>query len=178
MQPLNSAINILRNQRSHRRPAPVLPRQQTGYGEGIIKTALRADIGEVETMAHYRAARFFAPDVDLILDIGGQDMKSPKIREGNIENIMLNEACSSGCGSFIEGFASSLNLSVQDFAHAALLASAPVDLGHPLHDLLNSMVKQGPGGRGHRRGHFRRSLLLGHQKCPFQGDEDQGIPGT
>ena len=141
--PLNSAINILRNLYSHLPAgARIAQAAVTGYGEGIIKTALRVDIGEVETMAHYRAARFFAPDVDLILDIGGQDMKCLKIREGNIENIMLNEACSSGCGSFIEGFASSLNLSVQDFAHAALLASAPVDLGTRCTVFMNSMVKQ------------------------------------
>jgi len=141
--PLNSGINILKDLYSQLPAnARIAHAAVTGYGEGIIKTALRIDIGEVETMAHYRAAQFFDPDVDLILDIGGQDMKCLKIRDSNIENIMLNEACSSGCGSFVEGFANSLNLSVQDFAHAALQASAPVDLGSRCTVFMNSMVKQ------------------------------------
>jgi predicted CoA-substrate-specific enzyme activase len=141
--PLNSGINILKDLYSQLPAgARITHAAVTGYGEGIIKTALRIDIGEVETMAHYRAAQFFDPDVDLILDIGGQDMKCLQIRDGSIENIMLNEACSSGCGSFVEGFANSLNLSVQDFAHLALEASAPVDLGSRCTVFMNSMVKQ------------------------------------
>lgn len=141
--PLNFGINILRDLYS-RLPvnARIANAAVTGYGEGLLKAALRVDIGEVETVAHHSAAQFFAPGVDLILDIGGQDMKCLKIRGGIIENIMLNEACSSGCGSFIEGFANTLNLSVQDFAQLALHASAPVDLGSRCTVFMNSMVKQ------------------------------------
>ena len=84
----------------------------TGYGEAFLKRALGIDIGEVETMAHYRAARFFCPDVSFILDIGGQDMKCCKVRDGYIEDIVLNEACSSGCGSFIDTFASGLRIPI------------------------------------------------------------------
>ncbi len=86
----------------------------TGYGEEFIKAALNIDIGEVETIAHYKAAHF-QPEVDFILDIGGQDMKCMKIQDGVIDSILLNEACSSGCGSFLETFAHSLNMSVEDF---------------------------------------------------------------
>ncbi len=141
--PLNSGINILKDLYI-RLPANarIANAAVTGYGEGLLKAALRVDLGEVETVAHYNAAQFFDPGVDLILDIGGQDMKCLKIRGGIIENIMLNEACSSGCGSFIEGFAHSLNLSVQDFAELALNASDPVDLGSRCTVFMNSMVKQ------------------------------------
>lgn len=141
--PLNTARNILQDLYS-RLPisARIANSAVTGYGEGLLKAALGIDVGEVETVAHYTAAQFFDPDVDLILDIGGQDMKCLKIKDGNIENIMLNEACSSGCGSFIEGFAHSLNVSVQDFAKLALNASNPVDLGSRCTVFMNSMVKQ------------------------------------
>ncbi|HEX2946609.1 MAG TPA: acyl-CoA dehydratase activase-related protein [Clostridia bacterium] len=114
----------------------------TGYGEGLIRAALRVDLGEVETIAHYKAAEHFLPGVDFILDIGGQDMKCMQIKDGVIDNIMLNEACSSGCGSFIETFASSLNMSVEDFAREALLAKKPVDLGSRCTVFINSRVKQ------------------------------------
>lgn len=114
----------------------------TGYGESMIRKALRLDEGEVETVAHYRAAREFAPDVDFIIDIGGQDMKSLRIRDGVIEEIMLNEACSSGCGSFLETFAHSLGLGIEDFAAAALEAEEPVDLGTRCTVFMNSRVKQ------------------------------------
>ena len=114
----------------------------TGYGESLIKAALRVDMGEIETIAHYKAAEHFLPGVEFILDIGGQDMKCMKIRNGVIENIMLNEACSSGCGSFIETFANSLNMSVEDFAREALLAQNPVDLGSRCTVFINSRVKQ------------------------------------
>lgn len=114
----------------------------TGYGENLLKAALHADIGEIETIAHYKAAEYFLPGVDFILDIGGQDMKCLRIKKGTIDNILLNEACSSGCGSFIEGFASSLNLSVEDFAKKALYAEAPVDLGSKCTVFMNSRVKQ------------------------------------
>ena len=94
----------------------------TGYGEALIKAALMLDEGEVETVSHYYAAAFFDPEVDCILDIGGQDMKCIKIKNQIVDSVQLNEACSSGCGSFIETFANSLNYSVQDFAKAALFA--------------------------------------------------------
>ena len=114
----------------------------TGYGEDFIKAALQVDHGEVETIAHYTAAKYFKEDVDFILDIGGQDMKSMKISDGIIESILLNEACSSGCGSFIETFAKSLNMSVADFQQQALLAKNPVDLGSRCTVFMNSKVKQ------------------------------------
>lgn len=114
----------------------------TGYGEGLIKAALRVDIGEIETIAHYKGADFFCPGVDFILDIGGQDMKSLHIKDGAIDSILLNEACSSGCGSFLETFAHSLNLSIEDFTKEALLAEKPVDLGSRCTVFMNSRVKQ------------------------------------
>lgn len=114
----------------------------TGYGEGLIKAALKVDIGEIETVAHYKAAEFFRPGVDFILDIGGQDMKCLHIKDGAIDNILLNEACSSGCGSFLETFAFSLNMSIQEFTEAALLAPNPVDLGSRCTVFMNSRVKQ------------------------------------
>lgn len=114
----------------------------TGYGEALIKSALKVDIGEVETIAHFKAAKFFMPDVDFIIDIGGQDMKAIRIKEGAIEEIILNEACSSGCGSFIESFAKSLNMNVQDFAKAALTSTHPIDLGSRCTVFMNSKVKQ------------------------------------
>ncbi|HBQ85774.1 MAG TPA: 2-hydroxyglutaryl-CoA dehydratase, partial [Syntrophomonas sp.] len=141
--PMNSAVNILKDLYD-RMPATakIAWTAVTGYGEGLLKAALHVDVGEVETIAHYTAARFFNPGVDLILDIGGQDMKCLKIKDGVINSIMLNEACSSGCGSFIEGFAHSLNIPVQDFAGLALQASHPVDLGSRCTVFMNSMVKQ------------------------------------
>ena len=114
----------------------------TGYGEGLIMAALKVDIGEIETIAHYKAAKFFLPGVDFILDIGGQDMKCLKIKNGVIDSIMLNEACSSGCGSFIETFAHSLNMEIADFANVALCAKSPVDLGSRCTVFMNSRVKQ------------------------------------
>ncbi|WP_317855380.1 acyl-CoA dehydratase activase-related protein [Chakrabartyella piscis] len=114
----------------------------TGYGEGLIKEALQMDLGYIETVAHYKAAQFFRPDVDFILDIGGQDMKCIRIKDGVIENVLLNEACSSGCGSFIETFAKSLNYSVADFAKIALQAKSPIDLGSRCTVFMNSRVKQ------------------------------------
>ncbi|MCR5234735.1 MAG: 2-hydroxyacyl-CoA dehydratase [Lachnospiraceae bacterium] len=114
----------------------------TGYGEALIKAALLLDDGEVETVAHYYAAAFFEPDVDCILDIGGQDMKCIKIKNRNVDSVQLNEACSSGCGSFIETFAKSLNYSVTDFAKAALFAEHPIDLGTRCTVFMNSKVKQ------------------------------------
>ncbi len=114
----------------------------TGYGEALVKAALLLDEGEVETVAHYYAAAFFEPEVDCIIDIGGQDMKCIKIKNGTVDNVQLNEACSSGCGSFIETFAKSLNYSVEDFAHEALYAKNPIDLGTRCTVFMNSKVKQ------------------------------------
>ena len=114
----------------------------TGYGEALIKAALLLDEGEVETVSHYYAAAFFDPEVDCILDIGGQDMKCIKIKDQTVDSVQLNEACSSGCGSFIETFAKSLNYSVQDFAKAALFAEHPIDLGTRCTVFMNSKVKQ------------------------------------
>lgn len=114
----------------------------TGYGEALVKAALMLDEGEVETISHYYAAQFFDPDVDCILDIGGQDMKCIRIKNHTVDNVQLNEACSSGCGSFLETFARSLNLSIQDFAKAALFAENPIDLGTRCTVFMNSRVKQ------------------------------------
>ena len=114
----------------------------TGYGEGLIKAAFRLDGGEIETMAHYKAARQFLPDVSFILDIGGQDMKCMKIKDGAISSIMLNEACSSGCGSFLETYAKSVSMTVPEFAQEALTSKRPVDLGTRCTVFMNSKVKQ------------------------------------
>jgi predicted CoA-substrate-specific enzyme activase len=114
----------------------------TGYGEALIKSAFLLDDGEVETVAHYTAAAFFDPQVDCILDIGGQDMKCIKIKNGTVDSVQLNEACSSGCGSFIETFAKSLNFNVRDFAKEALFAKHPIDLGTRCTVFMNSKVKQ------------------------------------
>ncbi len=114
----------------------------TGYGEALIQSALMLDEGEVETVSHYYAAAFFDPEVDCILDIGGQDMKCIKIKDHTVDSVQLNEACSSGCGSFIETFARSLNYSVEDFAQAALFAKNPIDLGTRCTVFMNSKVKQ------------------------------------
>jgi predicted CoA-substrate-specific enzyme activase len=114
----------------------------TGYGEDLICAAFRFDTGLVETMAHYTAARAFSPDVDFIIDIGGQDMKCFKVRGGAIDSIMLNEACSSGCGSFIETFARALGYEIADFAKLGLFAEHPVNLGSRCTVFMNSSVKQ------------------------------------
>lgn len=114
----------------------------TGYGEDLLRAALRLDVGVVETVAHYTAARFFRPDVDFIIDIGGQDIKCFHIRNGAIDSIMLNEACSSGCGSFIQTFAEALGYGVADFAKLGLFAEHPVDLGSRCTVFMNSSVKQ------------------------------------
>lgn len=141
--PLKSVVNMLS------RLYAILPKRArivystvTGYGEGLIKAALKVDHGEIETIAHYKAAECFLPGVEFILDIGGQDMKCMKIKDGVIESIMLNEACSSGCGSFIETFAGSLNMSVEEFAKEALYSASPVDLGSRCTVFMNSRVKQ------------------------------------
>ena len=114
----------------------------TGYGEALLIEALKADSGEIETVAHLRGARAFLPGVEFILDIGGQDMKCLRVRDGVIEHIMLNEACSSGCGSFIESFAVSMDMDVRAFAAEAIAARGPVDLGSRCTVFMNSRVKQ------------------------------------
>jgi len=114
----------------------------TGYGEALIREAFRLDHSEVETIAHYKAAKHFLPEVDFILDIGGQDMKCLRIRDGVIDSILLNEACSSGCGSFIETFAQSVGMPVDEFAREALTSRAPSDLGSRCTVFMNSSVKQ------------------------------------
>ena len=114
----------------------------TGYGEKLIQTALNVDLNEIETISHYTAAKEFMPNVTSIIDIGGQDMKYIKLKNEAIDNIMLNEACSSGCGSFIETFAKSLNLPIEDFVKEALNAKTPVDLGSRCTVFMNSKIKQ------------------------------------
>ncbi|MBE7065282.1 MAG: 2-hydroxyglutaryl-CoA dehydratase [Ruminococcaceae bacterium] len=141
--PFNSALSILKDAYS-RLPegAEIVYSAVTGYGEGLIKSSLGVDEGEIETIAHYRAAEKFLPGVEFILDIGGQDMKCLKVRDGVIQSIMLNEACSSGCGSFIEAFATSLGMDVTSFAKEALHGEKPVDLGSRCTVFMNSRVKQ------------------------------------
>lgn len=114
----------------------------TGYGEALLKAAFRLDLGVVETVAHAAAASYFMPEVDCVLDIGGQDMKCIKLKKGTVDTVLLNEACSSGCGSFIENFAASLGYSAEGFAKEALFAKAPVDLGTRCTVFMNSNVKQ------------------------------------
>lgn len=141
--PLKSVIEMLKE------VYKVLPKSSkirytgvTGYGEKLVQTALNVDLNEIETIAHYRAASEFMPNVTSIVDIGGQDMKYIKLKNGAIDNIMLNEACSSGCGSFIETFAKSLNISINDFVNEAINSRNPVDLGSRCTVFMNSKIKQ------------------------------------
>ncbi len=141
--PLKTAISAIQ-EIYHLLPddATIVRSCSTGYGEALFKAAFMLDEGEVETVAHYYAAAFFNPDVDCIIDIGGQDMKCIKIKNQTVDSVQLNEACSSGCGSFIETFAKSLNYSVEDFAKTALFAKHPIDLGTRCTVFMNSKVKQ------------------------------------
>ena len=142
-KPLKKTIEILNDLYSKLpKDAFIANATVTGYGEGLIKQALSVDVGEVETIAHFKGAEHFLDKVDFILDIGGQDMKCLRIKDKVIDSILLNEACSSGCGSFIEGFGKSLNLPVQDFAKEALFSKHPVDLGSRCTVFMNSRVKQ------------------------------------
>lgn len=141
--PLKSVMKMLKELYS------ILPKKAkirfsgvTGYGEKLIQTALNVDLNEIETIAHFTAAKKFQPDVTSIVDIGGQDMKYIRLKNGAIDNIMLNEACSSGCGSFIETFAKSLNLSIQKFVEEAIVSKRPVDLGSRCTVFMNSKIKQ------------------------------------
>ena len=135
-----SAIATLRKQLP--KDAYIARACSTGYGEALLKAAFCLDEGEVETIAHCTAASYFDPQVDCVLDIGGQDMKCIKLRNGSVDTVLLNEACSSGCGSFIENFANSLGYSAQQFAREALFAEHPVDLGTRCTVFMNSNVKQ------------------------------------
>lgn len=141
--PVMSAVGILKDIYKHMPEyAHISYSCVTGYGENIIKAAMGVDIGEIETMAHFQSAKFFCPDVDFIIDIGGQDMKCMRIRNGVIDSIMLNEACSSGCGSFIQTFAQTLGMDAHSFSVEALNATNPVDLGTRCTVFMNSKVKQ------------------------------------
>ncbi len=141
--PLATAIQAIREiSQQLPKTADIAWSCSTGYGEALLKSALMLDEGEVETIAHYYAAAFFEPDVDCILDIGGQDMKCIRIKDGTVDSVQLNEACSSGCGSFIETFARSLGQEVEDFAREALFAMDPTDLGTRCTVFMNSNVKQ------------------------------------
>ena len=137
----------------------------TGYGEALLKAALMLDDGEVETVAHYYAAAFFDPEVDCILDIGGQDMKCIKIKNQTVDSVQLNEACSSGCGSFIETFAKSLNYSVQDFAKEALICQKSDRSWNPLHRIYEFQGKAGAERRRIRCRYFCGACVLCHQEC-------------
>ncbi|WP_300409006.1 2-hydroxyacyl-CoA dehydratase [Lagierella sp.] len=142
-KPLELIIKVLKDIYSNLNPkAKIECSGITGYGEDFIKAALNVDIGEVETLAHYKAASYFRKDVDFILDIGGQDMKAMHISEGIIDSIQLNEACSSGCGSFVETFAKSLGYTVEEFQDEAVKSKNPVDLGSRCTVFMNSKVKQ------------------------------------
>ena len=142
-KPIEAAIDGIKKLKEHLPSSANIVRScSTGYGENLLKNAFKFDEGEVETIAHCEAATFFDPNVDCVLDIGGQDMKFIQIKNGAINNIILNEACSSGCGSFIESFASSLGYSIENFSNKALFAKSPVDLGTRCTVFMNSNVKQ------------------------------------
>ncbi len=141
--PVDLAVRVLKDLYK------ILPRDvyiaravSTGYGEALFQAALGVDAGEVETITHYRAAEFFVPGVEFLLDIGGQDMKCLRMKDGAITSIQLNEACSAGCGSFLANFANSMNLDIKEFSKKALLAKKPVDLGSRCTVFMNSRVKQ------------------------------------
>ena len=142
-KPLEVVIDIMNEIYSILPPnSKIVSSTVTGYGEGLIKKALKIDYGEIETMAHFKAAKFFNKNVDFILDIGGQDMKCLKIKNGVIDSIVLNEACSSGCGSFLETFATSLSMDIKEFSHIGIYSKSPVDLGSRCTVFMNSRVKQ------------------------------------
>ena len=141
--PLTAAINIVKKIQSELPEGAWIARScATGYGEGLITTGLHLDEGVVETMAHYRGAEMVSPGVTAVIDIGGQDMKYLAITDGVIDSIAVNEACSSGCGSFLQTFAQSMGLTIQEFTQAALNSDHPVDLGSRCTVFMNSSVKQ------------------------------------
>ena len=142
-EPLQVALGILRNVYARMpRGSRIASAGVTGYGSALVRAALGIDVEEVETVAHWTAARFFMPNVSYVLDIGGQDIKCLHIRHGVIDKIQLNEACSSGCGSFVETFAASLNMNLPEFVQQALAAPRPIDLGTRCTVFMNSRVKQ------------------------------------
>ncbi|MDR2819643.1 MAG: 2-hydroxyacyl-CoA dehydratase [Desulfovibrio sp.] len=142
-EPINAAIKILKDIYARKNPELTINAvAATGYGSGLMRAGIKADIDEVETVAHYAAARFFEPNVSFILDIGGQDIKCMRIQDGAITRIQLNEACSAGCGSFIENFADSLQMPLTQFVDAALKSRRPADLGTRCTVFMNSKVKQ------------------------------------
>lgn len=141
--PLKSSIDVLKDLYDILpEKAKIVSSAVTGYGESLLKAALNIDIGEIETIAHYKAAKYFCEDVSFILDIGGQDMKCLRIKDAGIDSILLNEACSSGCGSFLDTFAVSLGMDIKQFSAEALKSSDPVDLGSRCTVFMNSRVKQ------------------------------------
>ncbi len=141
--PLQAAINIVKDILQHKpNNLTIAGATATGYGSALLTAALHLDHDEVETVAHYTAAKFFDPNVSFIIDIGGQDIKCLYIKNGAIHRIQLNEACSAGCGSFIENFAQSLNIPLAEFIQKALFAKAPVDLGTRCTVFMNSKVKE------------------------------------
>lgn len=142
-KPLETVIAALKDMYSYINDKTIIAYSAvTGYGEQFIKAALQVDVGEVETVAHLTAAKHFLPEVTFVLDIGGQDMKSFFVRDGVIDSIMLNEACSAGCGSFIETFAQAMNMTIKEFSQLGLKAKQPVDLGSRCTVFMNSKVKQ------------------------------------
>ena len=142
-QPLDIVVDKLKEVlTAYGKNIKILASAVTGYGEDLIKAALKADFGIVETVAHFKAAMHFNPDVDFIIDIGGQDIKCFKIKNGVIDSIMLNEACSSGCGSFIQTFAKAMGMEIGEFAEKGLYAKHPVELGSRCTVFMNSAVKQ------------------------------------
>ena len=142
-KPLESVVNMIKRLYTKiPEEAKIVYSGVTGYGEKLIQTALNIEVGEIETIAHYTAAKNFMPEVNSIVDIGGQDMKYIKIKNHAVDNIMLNEACSSGCGSFIETFAKSLNLSLDEFVREAIMSRKPVDLGSRCTVFMNSKIKK------------------------------------
>ena len=141
-KPIDVVVDSLKEMYSRYPKAHIASSAVTGYGEDMIKAALNVEYGVVETVAHFTAAKYFLPDVEFIIDIGGQDMKCFKIRNGAIDNIFLNEACSSGCGSFLQTFASSMGYEIEEFANLGLFGDNPVDLGSRCTVFMNSSVKQ------------------------------------
>lgn len=141
-KPIDVVIDALKEMYSKYPNVNIVSGAVTGYGEDMIKAALDVEYGVVETVAHFTAAKYFMPDVEFIIDIGGQDMKCFKIRGGAIDNIFLNEACSSGCGSFLQTFASSMGYPIDEFARLGLFGQSPVDLGSRCTVFMNSSVKQ------------------------------------
>ncbi|MCQ2575267.1 MAG: 2-hydroxyacyl-CoA dehydratase [Treponema sp.] len=141
--PVELAVNVLKELYQQLPEDVYIARAvSTGYGEALFQAALGVDAGEVETITHFRAANFFVPGVEFLLDIGGQDMKALRMKDGAIVSIQLNEACSSGCGSFLDNFANTMGMNVQEFGKIALMAKKPVDLGSRCTVFMNSRVKQ------------------------------------